>query len=106
MTTAVIKTGGKQYVTHEGDTLKIEKLAGEEGEKITFSDVLMVADDAAKTVQVGMPTVAGASVEGTIIEQGRSKKVTVIKYKPKIRYRKKLGHRQHFTKVKVDKISA
>lgn len=97
---AVIKTGGKQYKVKEGDVLKIEKIAGNQGDKIDF-EVLLVADEAGADVKVGKPTVAGAKVSAEILEQGRARKVNVIKYKPKVRYRRKAGHRQMYTKVKV-----
>ncbi len=88
----------------------VEKLPGEKGGKIAFDQVLLVAqvkDDSSEVenVKVGTPTVSGAKVEATIVEQGRAKKITVIKYKRKVRYKRKIGHRQHFTKVKIDRIS-
>jgi len=101
---AVIKTGGKQYKVKEGGRLKVEKLSGDKGGKIVFDQVLLVADEAGQNVKVGAPTVAGAKVEATVLAQGRAKKVTVIKYKPKIRYHKKTGHHQAFTEVKIEKI--
>lgn len=101
---AVIKTGGKQYKVKEGSRLKVEKLAGEAAGKITFSEVLLLADDDGQNVKIGTPLVNGARVEVTVLAQGRAKKITVIKYKPKVRYRRKLGHRQHFTEVKIEKI--
>lgn len=101
---AVIKTGGKQYIIKEGTTLKVEKLPGEQGGKIVFDQVLLVGEEGGE-VKVGTPTVAGAKVEATILEQGRAPKVTVIKYKRKVRYKRKLGHRQSYTKIKIDKIA-
>lgn len=98
---AVIKTGGKQYKVKEGQILKIEKIAGKVGDKIGFDKVLLVADEDGKEVKVGNPTVSGAKVAAEILEQGRAKKVMVIKYKPKTRYRRKVGHRQMYTKVKI-----
>ncbi|MFA5128718.1 MAG: 50S ribosomal protein L21 [Patescibacteria group bacterium] len=100
---AVIKTGGKQYKVKEGDILKIEKIGGAAGDKIDF-EVLLLADEDGKDVKVGKPTVSGAKVSGEILEQGRAKKLNIIKYKPKVRYRRKNGHRQMFTKVKVTSI--
>ncbi len=100
---AVIKTGGKQYKVKEGEILKIEKIAGNAGDKIEF-EVLLTSDEEGKDVKVGKPTVAGAKVTGEILEQGRARKVDVIKYKPKVRYRRKAGHRQMYTKVKVASI--
>lgn len=100
---AVIKTGGKQYIVKEGTTLMVEKLTGEKGGKIAFDQVLLMGDEGGE-VKVGMPTVAGAKVEATILEHGRAPKITVIKYKRKVRYKRKIGHRQHYTKVKIEKI--
>lgn len=103
---AVIKTGGKQYIVKEGTVLKVEKLSGKSGDKINLGEVLLLGDDKGGEVKVGTPTVPGVKVEAAILEQGRAPKVTVIKYKRKVRYRRKVGHRQEFTKVKVEKISA
>ena len=101
---AVIKTGGKQYLVKEGTTLRIEKLPGKAGDKLTF-DVLLSGDEGGE-VKIGTPTVDGAKVEAIILEQGRADKVMVIKYKRKVRYKRKVGHRQQYTKVKIDKITA
>lgn len=98
---AVIKTGGKQYKVKEGQVLKIEKIVGNVGDKIEFGEVFLVADEEGKDVKVGKPNVAGAKVAVEILEQGRARKVEVIKYKPKVRYRRKAGHRQMYTKVKI-----
>lgn len=97
---AVIKTGGKQYKVKEGDVLKIEKIVGNVGDKIEF-DILLAADEDGKDVKVGKPLVSGAKVAVEILEQGRARKVNIIKYKPKVRYRRKAGHRQMYTKVKI-----
>jgi large subunit ribosomal protein L21 len=97
---AVIKTGGKQYKVKEGEILKIEKIVGNAGDKIDF-EVLLLADEDGKDVKVGKPIVAGAKVAAEILEQGRARKVNIIKYKPKVRYRRKAGHRQMYTKVKI-----
>ncbi|MBI4598591.1 50S ribosomal protein L21 [Candidatus Uhrbacteria bacterium] len=102
---AVIRTGGKQYEVKEGQELKIEKLELEPGTNLDF-EVLLVADDEGKDVKVGSPLVKGAEVMATVLEQGRADKVSVIKYKPKVRYRRNVGHRQPFTKVKIKKITA
>lgn len=102
---AVIRTGGKQYIVKEGDVLTVEKLEGDENDGVTFEDVLLLFDPAGEQVQIGAPILKGIQVVGTIIEQGRAKKITVIKYKPKVRYRRKKGHRQRFTKVKITKIA-
>ena len=100
---AVIKTGGKQYKVAEGDKIQVEKIEGKEGKKIDFKDVLLVADTKGTTIKIGDPYVSGAKVSGSIEKQYKDKKVTVIKYKSKIRYRRKLGHRQQKTLVKIDK---
>jgi large subunit ribosomal protein L21 len=101
---AVIKTGGKQYKVKAGDTIKIEKIEGKKkGDKIAFSEVLLIDDG--KTTEVGIPTVAGATVEGEIESVGRDKKIVVIHYKQKSRYYKKAGHKQHHLKVKITKIA-
>jgi len=99
---AIIKTGGKQYQVKEGDKIKIEKLEGEEGEKIIFSEVLFLGDE--KAVKVGAPFLKDAKVEGRIAKQGKDKKVWGIKQKAKKRYRVKFGHRQPITEVEIVKI--
>ena len=99
---AVIETGGKQYKVQEGDTIFVEKIKAEEGDKIDFSKVLLVAGD--EDLTVGKPYVEGATVEGTVLEQGKAKKIIVFKYKPKKNYKRKQGHRQPYTKVKIEKI--
>ncbi|KKU55086.1 MAG: 50S ribosomal protein L21 [Candidatus Moranbacteria bacterium GW2011_GWE2_47_10] len=100
---AIIKTGGKQYKVAEGDKIKIEKIEGEAGEKVTFSEVLFVGDE--KDVKIGAPLIEGAKVEATIVDQGRHKKVWGIKHKAKKRYKVKFGHRQLFTEVEINKIA-
>ncbi|MBE5907568.1 MAG: 50S ribosomal protein L21 [Lachnospiraceae bacterium] len=100
---AIIATGGKQYKVSEGDIITIEKLGVEAGENVTFDQVLAISDNGLK---VGNPTVDGASVVASVVKEGRAKKVTVYKYKPKTGYHKKNGHRQSFTQVKIEKINA
>ena len=100
---AIIATGGKQYKVSEGDVINVEKLGVEAGQTVTFDQVLVVSD---KDVKVGNPTVSGASVEASVVEEGKDKKVVVYKYKRKTGYHKKNGHRQAYTKVKIDKINA
>ncbi|MDP2630880.1 MAG: 50S ribosomal protein L21 [Candidatus Uhrbacteria bacterium] len=100
---AVIKTGGKQYIIKEGEMLKIEKLALNEGDTAQLTEVLLTADDDGGNVEIGIPTLSNKVISAEVIEQGRGKKVTVIKYKPKVRYRRKVGHRQPFTKLKIVK---
>ncbi|MBI4435650.1 50S ribosomal protein L21 [Candidatus Uhrbacteria bacterium] len=104
-TLAVIQTGGKQYLVREGQELKIEKLDLDVGASVNF-DVLLVSDEEGTTTQVGTPTISGASVSATVLEQGRATKVSVIKYKSKSRYRRNVGHRQPFTRIKIEKIAA
>ena len=100
---AIIETGGKQYRVTEGDTIFIEKLPVEAGETVTFDKVLAVTDGDKLTV--GTPTVAGASVSAEVEKNGKAKKIIVYKMKPKKNYRRKQGHRQSYTKVKIDKIT-
>ena len=100
---AIIKTGGKQYVVEEGKVISIEKLDVEEGAEVTFDEVLLVSGD---DVKIGQPNVAGAKVTGKVLEQGKERKIRIFKYKAKSNYRRRQGHRQPFTKVKIDKIEA
>jgi large subunit ribosomal protein L21 len=100
---AIIATGGKQYKVSEGDVIRVEKLGVEAGSSYTFDQVLVVSGD---EVKVGDPTVAGATVEASVLEDGKAKKVIVYKYKRKTGYHKKQGHRQPYTKVKIEKINA
>jgi len=100
---AIIATGGKQYKVAEGDIIKVEKLGVEAGENYTFDQVLAVSDSELK---VGDPTVAGATVEASVLSEGKAKKVVVYKFKRKTGYHKKNGHRQQFTAVKIEKINA
>ncbi|MFH1170881.1 MAG: 50S ribosomal protein L21 [Candidatus Vogelbacteria bacterium] len=105
---AVVKTGGKQYKVAEGETLTIEKLSDsanwEVGKKVVFKEVLLT-DDGEKTI-LGMPTISGVTVTAEVTATGKGKKVVIIKYKPKVRYRVKRGHRQLFTKVKISTIDS
>ena len=101
---AVFKTGGKQYRVSEGETLKIEKLEVEPGKKVTFNEVLMIADG--ENVQVGSPLVKKASVEAKVISQGKGKKVNILKFKRRKHSMKQQGHRQLFTEIKIGKIKA
>lgn len=97
---SVIMTGGKQYKVASGDTIKIEKIKDlKAGDKVVFDQVLFAFDGSA--AKVGTPSVQGAKVEGEVVEEGRNKKVVVIKYKQKSRYFKNRGHRQPFLKVKI-----
>ncbi len=101
---AVIKTGGKQYKVSQGDILKVEKLNAAPGDEIEISDVLMLVDG--EEVTLGTPVVEGASVKAKIIEQGRAKKVIVFKKKRRKGYRVKNGHRQPFTAIEIQQVTA
>ncbi len=101
---AVIKTGGKQYIVAPRQKLKIEKIDGEEGKTVVFPEVLLLQDGG--KVEIGQPTIAGATVSAKIVKQGKGKKVIAFKYKAKKRYRRKVGHRQFFTEVEITTISA
>lgn len=95
---AIIKTGGKQLCVSQGDEIFVEMLNGNKGEKVNFTEVLMIDGE------VGTPFIKGASVTGTILKQGKQKKIVVFHYKPKKTQHKKYGHRQPYTKVKIDQI--
>lgn len=99
---AIIETGGKQYRVQEGDVLRVEKLEIADGETVKFDKVLLVADEG--KVNVGKPYVDGAVVEAVVENQGKAKKIIVFKYKAKKDYRKKQGHRQPYTQIKIEKI--
>ncbi len=101
---AIIVTGGKQYKVQEGDTLRVEKLDVEEGKKFKFDKVLLINDG--KTVKVGSPYVENGNVSAKVISHGKGEKVVIFKYKAKKDYRKKQGHRQPYTEVVIEKISA
>ena len=98
---AVIETGGKQYRVQEGDVITVEKLAAEAGDKVTFDRVLLLSDG--KEVKIGTPYLAEA-VTGTVVENGKGQKVIIFKYKAKKDYRKKQGHRQPYTMVKIESV--
>jgi large subunit ribosomal protein L21 len=101
---AVIKTGGKQYKVSEGDTLKVEKIAADEGASIELDQVLLVADGDA--IKVGTPLVAGGKVTATVKSHGRGKKVEIVKFRRRKHYRRQMGHRQHYTELQITGISA
>ena len=109
MEVAVIKTGGKQYVVSKGDTITIEKLPAtpqgdlKTGDTIVFDEVLLV--DNGSDTTIGAPSIKGAEVKGTVVSAGKGEKIEVVKYKPKSRYYKRVGHRQPLLKVKIDSIS-
>ena len=99
---AVIMTGGKQYKVQVGDDIFIEKLDGESTDAVTFDEVLAISDG--NGFKAGSPFVEGAKVEGEIVKQGKQKKIIVFKYKAKKGYRNKKGHRQPYTRVRINKI--
>ena len=101
---AVVKTGGKQYRVAKDDVIRVEKLAAEPGEKVALHDVLLIDEDGTKTV--GAPVIEGAAVEAEVVDQARDKKVIVFKKKRRQNYRRKKGHRQHLTVLKITDIIA
>lgn len=101
---AIIKTGGKQHKVQEGETIYVEKLPANEGDTVEFDQVMLINND--EGTVVGDPFVAGAKVTGLVEKHGRAKKIIVFKYKAKKNYHRKQGHRQPFTKVKIEKINA
>ncbi|MFH1667894.1 MAG: 50S ribosomal protein L21 [Candidatus Komeilibacteria bacterium] len=103
MTLAVIKTGGKQYLVEKGDKLKVEKLVAEVGDQIELKEVLLKSDAKGSKVELGKP-VLDTTVEAKVLQQARGKKIKVVKYKNKIRYKKTQGHRQAFTELEITKV--
>ena len=101
---AVDNTGGKQYKVQKGETLRIEKIPGEVGSSVTFDKVLMVADG--ENIRVGQPVLENVAVQAQIVEQDKAKKILIFKYKRRKRYRRKNGHRQPFTAIRIDGIEA
>ncbi len=101
---AVIKTGGKQYRVAEGDELRVEKLPGEVGDTVMFDQVLLTSDG--ETVEVGQPFLENSKVAGRITGQGKHRKVLVVKYKRRKGYRRKNGHRQQFSLIKISGIES
>jgi large subunit ribosomal protein L21 len=101
---AIVASGGKQYLAREGQNLEVDRLAHETGETIEFSEVLLAADGG--QVMVGAPSVEGARVSGTVEGEVRGEKIIVFRYQPKKRRRRKLGHRQTYTRVRIDRIEA
>lgn len=99
---AVIESGGKQYRVQEGDVVSVEKLGLIEGEKYDFANVLLIAQD--DNIRTGKPYIEGAVVKATVLEEGKGPKIYVYKYKAKKGYDKKTGHRQYYTKLKIDGI--
>ncbi len=101
---AVIKTGGKQYRVSPGEEVKLEKLPGEIGDPIAFDKVMIVSDG--ENVQIGKPYLENTSVSGRLTRHGKSRKIIVFKYKRRKNYRKKTGHRQQFSMVKIENIES
>lgn len=100
---AIIRSGGKQYRAEVGATIDVDRLPQEVGETIDLSDVLLVADE--EVARIGQPLVEGARVSATVVEQFRSKKIIVYKYRQRTNYRRKQGHRQYYTRLRIDDIS-
>jgi len=101
---AVIKTGGQQYKVAEGDVLRVEKLSAEEGTEVDFNEVLMVSDG--NDLKVGAPFLQGSKVSATVEKQERGKKISIIKFRRRKHYARKMGHRQYYTKIRITKIVA
>jgi large subunit ribosomal protein L21 len=102
---AIIKTGGKQYRVKQGETLRVEKLPVEAGATVEFSEVLLVAGEGAE-IKIGQPTVAGAKVVAKVVAQERGPKITIFKFRRRKNYRRKSGHRQAYTAVRIEAIQA
>jgi large subunit ribosomal protein L21 len=101
---AVVKTGGKQYRVSPGDSIEVEKLPHEVGEQVELEEVLLVANGS--STKIGQPVVKGAKVKATVTRQGTGRKVIIFKYRPSKRYRRRKGHRQHSTRLRIDEIVA
>jgi len=101
---AVIKTGGKQYKVSEGETLRVEKLNAEAGSSVDLNEVLMVADG--DDIKIGAPMLDGSKVTATVTAHGRGKKIKIVKFRRRKHYRRQAGHRQDYTEIKIDKITA
>ena len=99
---SIFQTGGKQYIVSKGDKIQVEKLPGNAGETIKFDKVLFTSNGS--DANVGKPFISGATVEGKVLRQARGEKIHVLKYKAKSKYRRKQGHRQHFTEVEITKV--
>jgi len=103
MTSAIFRSGGQQFRVSEGDTLRVATLVGEAGQAVVFEEVLAVLGD---TTSIGQPLVKGAQVKAEIVQHGRGEKLIVFKFKRRKRFKRKMGHRQNFTEVKITSISA
>ncbi|PJF41614.1 MAG: 50S ribosomal protein L21 [Phototrophicales bacterium] len=99
---AIVRTGGRQYRAEVGQTIDVEKLPYNEGDTIELDEVLLVANNG--DVKIGQPLVEGAKVKATVVSQFKGPKIIIFKYKPKKRYRKRQGHRQHYTRLKIESI--
>ena len=99
---AIFETGGKQYLVSKGDKIQVEKLEVEEGKNVTFDKVLFTSSGSDGVV--GKPYISGATVQGKVLKQGRGKKIHVLKYRAKSKYRRKIGARQHFTEIEITKV--
>ncbi|MBU4209685.1 MAG: 50S ribosomal protein L21 [Proteobacteria bacterium] len=99
---AVVSSGGKQYKVHESEILRVEKISGDIGTPVSFDRILMFSDG--ENVNVGQPVIENVLVKGHIVEQDKAKKIIVFKYKKRKRYRRKQGHRQQYTAIKIDSI--
>ncbi len=100
---AIVSSGGKQYKVQKGEILRVEKISGDIGASVSFDKILMFSDG--ENVNIGQPALENVSVNGHIVEQDKAKKIIVFKYKRRKRYRKKQGHRQQYTAVKIDSIA-
>jgi len=103
MTSAIFRSGGQQFRVSEGDTLRVATLAGEAGQSVVFDEVLAVLGD---SPAIGQPLVKGAQVKAEIVQHGRGEKIVVFKFRRRKRFKRKMGHRQNFTEVKITSISA
>ena len=101
---AIVESGGRQYRAEEGHTFSVEKLPYEVGDQVELTNVLLLANG--DGVQIGQPTISGATVKATVVEQYRGKKILVWKYRAKLRYRRRRGHRQDYTRLRIDQIIA
>ena len=99
---AIMRSGGRQYRASAGDTVRVEKLAVEPGEQIELDEVLLLVEDG--EITIGQPTVEGAKVLATVVAQEKGPKMTVFKYRPRTRYRRRAGHRQSYTRLRIDEI--
>lgn len=107
MTSAIIRSGGQQFRVSEGDTLRVATLPGDAGQSVVFDEVLAVLGDGGSgAAKIGRPLVAGAKVSAEIVQHGRGEKLIVFKFRRRKRFKRKMGHRQNFTEVKITSISA